>query len=51
MNSRQAVLLLCALALSGCGLKGDLYIPEPTEPEPATRDADAEEANGGDAED
>lgn len=51
MNSRRAVLLICALALSGCGLKGDLYIPEPTEPEPAAQDADAEETNGSDAED
>jgi len=51
MNNQHAALLLCVMTLSGCGLKGDLYIPEPVEAEPTSQDADADEATGADEED
>ena len=50
MSKGPAALLLFVLILWGCGLKGDLYIPEPVEPEPSAQDAEADELTG-DAED
>lgn len=43
------LLLLASLALGGCGLKGDLYLPES---EPATAsDEDRDEADTGEGRD
>ena len=46
MTRIAATLLLFVIAAWGCGLKGDLYIPEPVESEPLIQDAEAEEATG-----
>ena len=31
MTSRRIGLVLCCVLIGGCGLKGDLYLPEETE--------------------
>lgn len=40
-----AALLLTALAVSGCGLKGDLFLPEASPPPPDTLDRDEPESS------
>lgn len=50
MAARLAAVLLLALAAGGCGMKGDLYYPEPevpAAPQPAG-EPDDEQAEGSD---
>ncbi|MCG6899528.1 MAG: lipoprotein [Gammaproteobacteria bacterium] len=43
MNSQIAIrlLLLCAVALSGCGQKGPLYLPDKQEPPAENKTSDS----------
>jgi predicted small lipoprotein YifL len=41
---------ICLVLIGGCGLKGDLYLPEDAEPDAAGSDASGE-ANGVDDDD
>ena len=44
INARRlAAAALCCLALSGCGLKGDLYLPEQSQA-PAAAESQEDEA-------
>ncbi|RFF29446.1 LPS translocon maturation chaperone LptM [Wenzhouxiangella sediminis] len=53
LTALAAVLLsLAALSVSGCGLKGDLYLPgdEATAPAPEPNEDEREESTTGDSE-